>query len=348
MSAETRVEFLGVPQDSAATGSELLRNPMAPGLATWVLLVIAHLVSPGRSAATSVALLGVGIWFGALFWLLRGLCIPLPWVPPRDVKLIVLGGLGVLLLEVIYFGGLPLFGSVRYYEFGFPFLHHIVFALWVAPLLAPRYNGLYLGLVLLAGASMFNRQLMLMALAGFLLRKGLRHIGVPLLVGVAVVGLGSLRNRLYGIEEVVGAAGGPGGGIAESLGFLGSFLFWAYLYVVGPYDVTFGSGGSETDVVFTGAYWNTVPDWTVLTHLGLPTAASLAAFYTLLAGLVIVLTRVRLYEARLFGALIHTMSFMAFFSSALLSTPIIGSMLVVAFVHRIQQLRERGAHADGS
>jgi hypothetical protein len=116
---------------------------------------------------------------------------------------------------------------------------------------------------------------------------------------------------------------------------------------VGPYDVTFGSGGSVTDIVLTSAYWNTVPDWTVLTHLGLPTAASLAAFYTILAVLVIVLTRVRLYEARLFGALIHTMSFMAFFSSALLSTPIIGSLLVVSFVHRIQQLRERDHYATG-
>jgi hypothetical protein len=338
------VEILRVPQGGDATGSHLLRNPMAPGLATWLLLVVAHLVSSGRSTSTSMALLAVGIWFGALFYVLRHVRIPLPWVPPRDVKLIVLGGLGVLTLEMIYFGGLPLLGSVKYYEFGFPFLHHIVFTIWVLPLLAPRHNGLYLAVALIAGAAMFNRQLMLLAMAGFLLRKGLRHIAVPMLVGAAVVALGSLRNRLYGIDEAVTAQDGVLGG----LGFLGSFLFWAYLYVVGPYDVTFGSGGSETDFVFTGAYWNTVPDWTVLTHLGLPTAVALGAFYTLIAGLVIVLTRTRLYEARLFGTLIHMMSFLAFFSSALLSTPVIGSLLVVAFIRRIQQLREQDIHATGA
>lgn len=343
MIAEPRVEVLSVPQDSAATGSDLLRNPMAPGLAAWLLLCVAHVVS-GGSSATATQLLAVGIWFGALFLLFRRVRIPLPWVPPRDVKLIVIGGLGVLFLEMIYFGGLPLFGSVRYYEFGFPFLHHIVFALWVVPLLAPRRNALYLGLVLVAGAAMFNRQIMLLALAGFLLRKGMRHIGVPLLVAAAVVGLGSLRNRLYGIDEVVLLPNGAG----PSLGALGSLLFWAYLYIVGPYDVTFGSGGSETGIIFTGAYWNTVPDWAVLTNFGAPTAVSLAAFYTIIAGLVIVLTRLRLYEARLFGALIHTMSFMAFFSSALISTPVLGSLLVVAFVHRIQQLREQDAYATGS
>jgi hypothetical protein len=343
MNAASQLEILGVPQDNAATGSHLLRNPMAPGLAAWLLLCVAHVIS-GGNAGTSKALFAVGVWFGALFYVFRHVRIPLPWVAPRDIKLISLLALWVLLLEMIYFGGLPLFGTVRYYEFGFPFLHHIVFALWVVPLLAPRRNALYLCLVLVAGAAIFNRQIMLLALAGFLLRKGLRHIGVPLGVGAAVVALGSLRNRVYGIEEIVLVPSDAGGG----LGFIGSLLFWAYLYVVGPYDVTFGTGGSATGIVLTSAYWSTVPDWAVLTNFGVPTAVSLAAFYSIIAGLVILLTRLRLYEARLFGALIHTMSFMAFFSSALISTPVIGSLLVVAFVHRIQQLREPDAHATGS
>jgi hypothetical protein len=255
-------------------------------------------------------------------------------VPERDVQLLLAAGLWVLLLEAAYFGGLPIFGQVKYNEFGFPVLHHIVFAMWAAPVLAPRRSGLYLGVALLAAAVMFNRQMMLLALIGYLLRSGMRNILLPMLIIGAMVVLGSMRNELHDVQENVVQGGefvsGPLGGV----------LFWGYLYVLGPYMATFGADDPDIGSVEVTAYWNTVPEWAVLTKIGVPVELSLALFYPLAGAIVLFLTRVKLFEARVFGILTHVLCFVTFFSSTLLSTPVIGSALVISFVRRIQQVRE--------
>lgn len=341
MKAETSLEILSVPSQGVGSGSHVLRNPMSPGLLTWLLLLIAH-AAPGRSPTATYALIAVGAWFSFLYWIFRQVRIPLPWAPERDSRLIVAAGLMLLLLEATYFGGLPIFGSVQYNKFGFPVLHHVVFTIWVVPLLAPRRSFVYLLIALAVGAAMFNRQMMLLALAGFLLRSGLRQIWLPVLVVISLVALGSLRNQLIGIEEVV-LPGSPNIG-----GWAGQLFFWSYLYVIGPYESTFGSGLAIDHLIPISEYWNTVPDWVLFEQMGLATGVSLGLFYTIVALATVVLTRIRIHEARLLGSLIHVMAFLTFFSSALISTPILGSFLVLSTVRRIQQMRLPSTHASGS
>jgi hypothetical protein len=130
-------EVLAVVDGSAGQGSKLLRNPMMPALITWSLLCVAHVLIPMPADSATWSLVSSGIIFVIAYGVMRRVRIPLPWVPERDVKLLVAAAYLVLLLEAFYFG-LPITGGVAYSEFGFPILHHIVFSIWVAPLLAPR------------------------------------------------------------------------------------------------------------------------------------------------------------------------------------------------------------------
>jgi hypothetical protein len=145
------------------------------------------------------------------------------------------------------------------------------------------------------------------------------------------VALGSFRNELYGVQEAVHQGGAMAGGPAANV------LFWAYLYVLGPYMVTFGSELTDTGAVVVSDYWNSIPDWARLIGLGLPVELALAIFYPLIAACVIFLTRSKLYEARILGALAHVMCFVTFFSRTLVATPVVGSLLILAFIRRAQQ-----------
>ena len=314
-----------------AEGSALLRNPMAPGIVVWLLLVIANVLTLESTAEKTVPLAVIGCVFVALFVFGRRVRVPLPKVPPRDVLLLFVAGWFVLAFEAAYFGGLPLFGQVAYNKFGLPILHHVVFSMWVVPLLAPRRAALYLAGVLLAAALMFNRQMMLLALIGYLMRAGARRVFVPMVVAASLVVLGSLRNTLHDVQEVVRQSG------ELVTGPLGSLLFWGYLYVLGPYMVTMGGDAGAATAIEVSDYWNTVPDWAVFTNVGFAPEWSLALFYPAVALVVVLLSRSRSFEGKAFGAIIHVMCFVTFFSNTLLSTPVIGSILVVAFLRRMQQ-----------
>jgi len=315
-----------------AFGSPVLRNPMTPGLLTWVLLFAAHLLGGDISSPLTFVLAGTGLVFLALFVVLRRAPVPLPWVPEREVQLFLLAALGIFALEAVYARGLPVLGSAEYTEFGLPVLHHVVFSLWVLPLIAPRRPALYLAAALGVGIAMFSRQLIILAVISYLMRVSLRNVGFMLVVGVGVVALGSLRNTVLGVEEVVGQAGELVGGP------LGHLLFWVYLYLLGPYSVSFGNAGLDTGPVEVANYWNTLPDWYLLTRVGLPAELALVAFYSVVALMVVLLTRLRSFEARMFGTCMHLLCYMTFFSNTLLSTPVIGTFLVIIFIHRGQQI----------
>jgi hypothetical protein len=107
---------------------------------------------------------------------------------------------------------------------------------------------------------------------------------------------------------------------------------------VGPYSVSLGAQAYLGTFLDVSLYWNTVPEWAVLRFVGVSVPASLPLFYLLMAGLVVFLTRLRLFEARLFGVLLHCLSLITFFSSTILQTPIIGTFLIVAAIRRGQQI----------
>jgi hypothetical protein len=86
-------------------------------------------------------------------------------------------------------------------------------------------------------------------------------------------------------------------GSGAPVGMLAEFAFWGYLYTVGPYNASLGAEGDIGTFLDVGAYWNTVPEWAVLRFVGVPVPASLPLFYLLMAGLVVFLTRLRLFEA---------------------------------------------------
>jgi hypothetical protein len=324
-------EVLAVVDASRGQGSKLLRNPMMPALITWSLLCVAHVLVPMPSDSATQSLLASGIIFVIAYVVMRGVRIPLPWIPERDVKLLVAAAYLVLLLEAFYFG-LPITGGVDYNKFGFPILHHIVFSIWVAPLLAPRHHLFYLGAALLVGVLLLHRQVMVLAVACYFMRCGVRNVAMPILVVVALALLGTLRNYLLGVNIAAGMASDA------PVGMLAEFAFWGYLYTVGPYNASLGSQGDLGTFLDVGAYWNTVPEWAVLGSVGVPVEASLALFYLLMAGLAIFLTRLRLFEARMFGVLLHCLSLITFFSSTIIQTPIIGTFLIVVAIRRGQQM----------
>jgi hypothetical protein len=324
-------EVLAVVDGSAGQGSKLLRNPMMPALITWSLLCVAHVLIPMPADSATWSLVSSGIIFVIAYGVMRRVRIPLPWVPERDVKLLVAAAYLVLLLEAFYFG-LPITGGVAYSEFGFPILHHIVFSIWVAPLLAPRRHLFYLGAALLVGVVLLHRQVMVLAVACYLMRCGVRNVVVPILVVVALALLGTLRNYLLGVSIAAGMASDA------PVGMLAEFAFWGYLYTVGPYSVSLGAQAYLGTFLDVSLYWNTVPEWAVLRFVGVSVPASLPLFYLLMAGLVVFLTRLRLFEARLFGVLLHCLSLITFFSSTILQTPIIGTFLIVAAIRRGQQI----------
>jgi hypothetical protein len=234
-------------------------------------------------------------------------------------------------LEASYFG-LPIAGGVDYNEFGFPILHHIVFSIWVAPLLAPRNHLFYLGAALLVGLVLLHRQVMVLAVACYFMRCGVKNLLMPILVVVALALLGTLRNYLLGVNIAAGMASDA------PVGMLAEFAFWGYLYTVGPYNASLGAHVDIGTFLDVGSYWNTVPEWAVLRFVGVPVTASLPLFYLLLAGAVVFLTRTRMFEARLFGVLLHCLALITFFSSTILQTPIIGTFLIVAAIRRGQQI----------
>lgn len=324
-------EVLAVVDGSAGQGSKLLRNPMMPALITWALLCVAHVLIPVPADSASWSLISSGIIFVLAYAVLRRVRIPLPWVPELDVQVLVAAAYLVLLLEVSYFG-LPITGDVSYSKFGFPILHHIVFSIWVAPLIAPRRNLLYLGAALLVGVLLLHRQVMVLALAGYLMRCGVKNVLMPISMLVALALLGTLRNYLLGVNIAAGM------GADAPVGMLAEFAFWGYLYTVGPYSVSLGQHVDIGTFLDVGAYWNTVPEWAVLRFIGVPVPASLPLFYLLLAGLVVFMTRVRLFEARLFGVLLHCLALITFFSSTILQTSMIGTFLIVAAIRRGQQM----------
>lgn len=312
--------------------ARVTRNPLMPGLVTWLLLMIGYWAAGSSGSSDGAMLLAIGGMFAVLFFLGRYAPVRLPQVPERDGILLLAIGLGAFVLEAGYFG-LPILGQVNYTEFGFPVVHHVVFTLWTAPLLARRRPFVHLLVALGVGAMIFNRQMMLLSMIAYLMRVGSRGFFAPIVVGVAVVALGSLRNQLLGVEEVVRQDGqflsGP----------LGGLLFWGFLYSAGPYSATFGAATGVEGPINLADYWNTVPEWAVLAKIGFPLGLSLAVFYPLLAVLVAVLTRARSYEAQIFGILIHVLSYMTFFSATLLSTPLIGCFLVIVAIRRMQQTR---------
>lgn len=311
-------------------GSHVLRNPASPALLTWFLLVSAYAIQGEFSGPLPILLACAGLLFGVLFILARPVSVPLPQVPERDVALLVCASLTALTIEATYFG-LPILGGVAYNEFGFPIVHHITATIWIAPLLAPRHNRVYLGLALAVGAVLLNRQLMLLALIGYLMRRGIRGVILPVILMLSLVALGSIRNQMLSVEAAVDANDQLLGGALSEL------LFWTYLYVLGPYHATFGVLPSRSPIDIE-AHWNTVPEWAVFSSLGFPLGISLIAFYLILAATVVLLTRLRVYEARIFGLLLHVLAFVTFFSSTILSTPIIGSWLIIVFLRRAQQL----------
>lgn len=314
----------------ARTGSASIRNPMMSACATWGLLLLAHLLSVDRDIGTSLALALTGALFISGYAVCRRVLVPALPIPDRDIFLLVCVSLTVFAVEAIHFG-LPLLGGARYDKFGFPVAHHLVWQIWLAPLLARRRNTVYLIVALSVGMLLFNRQLMLLATIGYLLRMGVRGLGLPfvgLILGLAAIGV--FRTASLGISLM--SYGGLDGLPLAGVGFL------ILLYVLGPYYSSFGMSGSADAFSSFQAYWNTMPEWMIFTKVGIPAELSLGLFYTAVALAVVVLTRCKLYELRLLGILIHVLAFMTFFSNVLLSTPLIAAFLVLAFIRRTQGL----------
>lgn len=304
----------------------LLSHPAAPASLTAGLLTLGYAIGAAASMLPPMppmSVIGIALMAVAMLALLPSDPQPFPTLDERAIGLLRLACVSAAALELVWFG-IPLLGHVPYNEFGWPVVHHLAVAPWMLVLFGRQRKLLDLAISLVIAALLFNRQMGMFAVLAYLIttRLPLRRL---VLIGAATIALmvfiGGLRNRSLDVDisSVESLSG---------LSFAGPFFF-LYLYLLGPLHVAMGIESEAWDSL--GAYWNTIPEWATLsTRFGVAPELSFAVFFGSVALTGLALRRSSSWHLRILGSLIHVYSFFCFFSSVLLSTPIVANYLEAA------------------
>lgn len=139
------------------------------------------------------------------------------------------------LLELLYFG-VPLFGQVRYIDFGFTILHHIAVTTWLLVFINFKYQfekRIAITFALMFPLLIFNRDVFLLTVS-CLIFKGLiyqslkfRHLIYASVFFASLFGyVGKMRSG--NIQEIIDLP------TKFDLGSLNTITFWLFTYVTSP------------------------------------------------------------------------------------------------------------------
>lgn len=316
------------PRPHASAGQKgigpWLQKASGPAFFTAALLCAGYGLAAAigdQSATPPAAIVLIVVFVALMSWATNRGAPPPPTLDERVVS--VLRGVSLLAIcvELLYFG-VPLLGSVPYNEFGWPVVHHVAVMHWLLVLLGRKHKILDLVIALSIAILLFNRQMALFTLLAYLMTTAMsyRKALTAAIAAVCFVSLvGIIRNEVFRIETNV---------TSVDLPFFDS-LFFVYLYLTGPLVSGLALNSDLFDAQLS-AYWNTVPEWAILSaKCGIPPALSFAIFFGIVGAISYWLRRTRTWETRCLGLLIHVYSYFCFFSGVLLSTPIIAGFLIV-------------------
>lgn len=324
----------GVEQGSQILGrgsirqvNPIFRNSGLPALLAALLLISGYMIAviidnqPPRPPANLILIVVAAI---AMFILFRKSARRIPLLSEKAASCIRLVSLFCITVEFLYFG-VPLFGSIPYNEFGWPVIHHVAVMGWVLVLFGERYRKYDFGLALIIAVMLFNRQLALFTLLAFLMTSEYSALRLSVYSFIAVLGailLGVARNFVLGIE-ITGVAGGIMDGWEN--------FFFILLYLMGPMYTT-NSLDSSLWSDYLSLYWNTTPEWSLLSQgTEIYGWISFLLFYGFFCSVVFFLRYSKYPKLQVLGFLIFTYTFFSFFSSVLISTPVLANFSVILF-----------------
>lgn len=325
--SERRSRGLSAPRLHAGAGSHgigsLLQQASGPAFFTASLLCAGYALAVAvgdQSENPPAAIVLIVVFVALMAWATNRPSPPPPTLDERVVSVLRGVSLGAICLELLYFGA-PLLGSVPYNEFGWPVVHHVAVMHWLLVLFGRRHKVLDLFIALCIAILLFNRQMALFALLAYLMTTTMsrKKAAIAAIAAISFVSLvGVLRNQVFSIDTTR----------TGDLPFFDT-LFFVYLYLTGPLVSGLALNSDLFDAQLS-AYWNTVPEWAILSvHWGIPPALSFATFFGVVGAISYWLRRARSWEARCLGSLIHVYSYFCFFSGVLLSTPIIAGFLLI-------------------
>lgn len=250
----------------------------------------------------------------------------------RALKFIKIISLSSIIIEFIYFG-IPILGGTPYNEFGFPVMHHFATMYWMVILFGVKKNHFFDFLISLAIAILLlNRQLMLFSILAYLISSGdnLYDIFKKMILPIFLVFIaGAIRNIILDIDAstAINNDTNDGYGLVLTASF-----FFITLYLIGPIYSAFGV---ESDYWLNGMskFWNTVPEWARFAADGY---VSIEFSYILFYGAIILTIQIFLLTKTKFfsnaSIILIIYAYFTFFSSVILSTPIIFNYILLYFV----------------
>lgn len=237
------------------------------------------------------------------------------------------------LIEFAYFG-VPLFSGVSYNEFGFPILHHVSLMGWMLVFFSSKNKINFLIFHFILCFLMLNRQYIFFSLLAFLFsyngKKKYSYL-IFIFFFVLILALGILRNNILEVEF------NPLKEFVDS-SFLNYFDF-VFFFIVGPYVAVFGSSSMEfNDLILL--YWNTLPEWRLLTlNIFNNEAVSFVLFYTLFPVIIYFISRIRnFYWTRYLLPVSFVYIFFTFFSRTLLTTNLIACLMVIIIIDLLTRI----------
>ncbi len=238
------------------------------------------------------------------------------------------------LIEFVYFG-VPLLSGVSYDEFGFPIIHHAALMGWLLVFFSPRHKLKFLFFHSFLCLLMLNRQYILFSVLAFLFSyKGKKQSSllIALLFFALILMMGIVRNSILEVEF------NPLEQFIDSP--LLNYFDFVIFFIIGPYIATFGSSSMDfNDLIFL--FWNTVPEWRLLTLNTFKNVAfSFIFFYVVSTFLLDFCSRIINFNwTRYVLAISFVFIFFTFFSRTLFTTNFIACLLVVSAVDLLDRVR---------
>lgn len=287
----------------------------------WIVLIISTTYLVGNLILNYFRIIDLSYDFiifvvvtGVLFYLgKRNIKIYVNQASLKYSKIYFFIVLTVFSAEIVYFG-VPILNNVKYTEFGFPILHHIVANAWILVLTSKKVDKKILFFVLIIAVCLANRTLLLAAIVAFLMRVEIsRNNLIKLVVSITLLftAIGIMRassGAFYNIELVQGLV-------------VPEYMFFIILYLLGP---SISINGDVRNFVI-GDYWNTSPEWYV--SAALPDYANFLLFYGLVLLVIWILSRNRKLNFLVYPIAVHLP--LTFFSDYLLTTTTASAMMIL-------------------
>ena len=238
-----------------------------------------------------------------------------------------------IIVELLYFG-VPVFGQVKYNEFGFPIVNHIALMMWMLVLFG-RQKKKYLLINTIFCLLTFNRQILLFGVLSYIMSNKIKFNFKTLLITIIflifILAIGIYRNFVLKVnfDPFFGYIDLP---FSEYYDFI-------IFYLIGPYNASF----SNLDFGFSESilnYWNTVPEWMFFhSKFLIPESISFIVFYSLFIFILLFIKRIKSVRKFYYVPIIVIYSYFTFFSSVILSTVFVAPFLMLELVFLLSKFK---------